>query len=330
MLTIRENLLETIHGGTPDRFVKQYEFLANTVHPALAFSGGAQRGQENVVNAWGVTYSWRDDQPGAFPVHTGDLVVCKDIEEWQDYVKAPRTKFSEAEWEPFIAEAEKVDRTQQFLSPVMAPGIFEQLHALCEMENTMCGFYECPDEIHELIKYLTDYELQVAEDICDHLHPDALFHHDDWGSAGSAFFSADMFAEFFLEPYKAVYGYYKSRGVELVVHHSDAYCAPLVPTMIEMGIDIWQGPVKENDIPALIKQYGGQISFMGGINNTVVDVPNWTDQIIKAEVDALCESCGSHYFIPCCTGGMNETTFPEVYGKVDEAIDACSARLIHG
>jgi hypothetical protein len=27
MLTIRQNVLETIKGGHPDRFVKQYEFL---------------------------------------------------------------------------------------------------------------------------------------------------------------------------------------------------------------------------------------------------------------------------------------------------------------
>ena len=27
MLTIRQNLLETIRGGKPDRFVRQYEFL---------------------------------------------------------------------------------------------------------------------------------------------------------------------------------------------------------------------------------------------------------------------------------------------------------------
>ena len=27
MLTKRQNLLETIHGGHPDRFVKQYEFM---------------------------------------------------------------------------------------------------------------------------------------------------------------------------------------------------------------------------------------------------------------------------------------------------------------
>ena len=31
MLTIRQNLLETIHGGHPDRFVNQYEFRTNSL-----------------------------------------------------------------------------------------------------------------------------------------------------------------------------------------------------------------------------------------------------------------------------------------------------------
>ena len=51
----------------------------------------------------------------------------------------------------------------------------------------------------------------------------------------------DMFREYYLDAYKKVYGYYKDHGVQLIVHHSDSYAANLVPSMIEMGIDIWQG-----------------------------------------------------------------------------------------
>jgi hypothetical protein len=50
-----------------------------------------------------------------------------------------------------------------------------------------------------------------------------------------------MFEDFFVEPYKQVYGYYKSHGCELIIHHSDSYGATLVPSMIEMGIAEWQG-----------------------------------------------------------------------------------------
>lgn len=41
--------------------------------------------------------------------------------------------------------------------------------------------------------------------------------------------------------------------------------------MIEMGIDVWQGCMETNNLPELIRKYGGKISFMGGIENRAVD-----------------------------------------------------------
>ena len=35
MLTKRENLLETIRGGTPERFVNQYEYMALVADPVF-------------------------------------------------------------------------------------------------------------------------------------------------------------------------------------------------------------------------------------------------------------------------------------------------------
>ena len=66
--------------------------------------------------------------------------------------------------------------------------------------------------------------------------------------------SPAMFDEFLLEPYKEIYGYYHSHGVELVIHHSDSYAATLVPSMIEMGIDVWQGCMETNNLPELIQE----------------------------------------------------------------------------
>ena len=92
---------------------------------------------------------------------------------------------------------------------------------------------------------------------------------------------------FYFEPYKEIYGYYHSHGVELVIHHSDSYAATLVPSMIEMGIDVWQGCMGTNNLPELIKKYGGKISFMGGIENRAVDFESWTDE----NCDASGTSC---------------------------------------
>ena len=126
-------------------------------------------------------------------------------------------------------------------------------HYLMGMENALMSFYEEPEAMHELIEYLTEYELDYAKALVENLHPDAILHHDDWGSQISTFLSPAMFEEFFLESYKKIYGFYKANGVELIVHHSDSYAATLVPYMIEMGIDIWQGVMTTNDIPKMIK-----------------------------------------------------------------------------
>ena len=321
MLTAKENLRETVRGGNPDRVVNQYEAVSLVMHPAALSRKRPQQGQGPIVNGWGVTEDFPENSPAPFPVHTPDKIVVKDIESWKEYVKAPPTKFSQELWDVAKGMFDAVDGTKAYKAAFIAPGLFEQCHNLCSMEEALMNYLISPDEMHDLIKYLTDWELEVAEGICSNLHPDALFHHDDWGSERNSFLSPDVFAEFFLEPYKKIYGYYHDHGVELVFHHSDCYCANLIPTMIEMGIDVWQGCMKSNNVPELIKQYGGQISFMGEIDNKQVDFQGWTQADCEKAAREAIELCGTKYFIPCITQGGPGSLFPGAYDGVTDAID---------
>ena len=320
MLTKKENFLETISGGSPDRFVNGFEFMTIVGNPIDAANRRPGYGELNVVNSWGITNSWPEGTPGAFPVHTEDKIVIQDIEEWRDYVKAPKVKYSDEEWAHYIKKAANVDRNETLLTVFVSPGLFEQCHHLCEMQNAMMNFYTNPDEMHELINFLADWEIGLAEELCSHLHPDALFHHDDWGSQISTFISPQMFEEFFIEPYKRIYGFYKEHGVKYIIHHSDSYAATLVPYMLEMGIDVWQGVMTTNNIPELIEKYGGKISFMGGIDSAKVDFPEWTPEIVKNEVRRICDENGKLYFIPCTTQGLPMSTFKGVYECVSDNI----------
>ena len=327
MLTKRQNLLETIRGGNPDRFVKQYEAFAMQIPNGFSIHNPAPKpGQLNVVNAWGVTRSWPAGMPGAFPVHTPDKIVIKDIENWREYLKVPQVKYDAKVWEPFIAAAEAVDRNEYFVTSAVFPGIFEQCHYLTEIQNCLMAFYEYPDEMQVIIDEINYFEMELAEEICKYIKPDALFHHDDWGSQISTFLSPAMFREFIKPAYEKVYGYYKAHGVELIVHHSDSYAATLVPDMIDMGIDIWQGVMNSNNIPELIKQYGGKISFMGGVDSASVDYEGWTDEVVAREVDRACRECGKHYFIPGASQGLAVSTYPGVYEAMDREIDLASKR----
>jgi hypothetical protein len=327
MLTPKQNMLETIRGGTPDRFVNQYEAIQFLFHPQLIHGNSAQKGQVNVVNSWGVTNSFPVGVPGAFPVHTPEKIVVKDIEHWRDYVHAPSLKFPDEEWAMFKSMYDAVDSNLSYKGTFIAPGLFEQSHHLCEISNALVYYLTNPDEMHDLIKYLTEWELQLAEGICSNLHPDAIFHHDDWGGERATFMSPDMFADFFLEPYKEIYKYYHDHGVELIFHHSDSYAATLVPYMIEMGIDVWQGCMKSNNNPELIKKYGGKIAFMGEIDNKQMDFEGWTREDCRKAAREACDRCGSKYFIPCITQGGPGSVYPGAYSVLCEEIDKYSEEV---
>lgn len=328
MLTKRQNLLETIHGGTPDRFVNQFEYMGVIFsHPFDLQEPYPKYGQHNIVNSWGVTMSWPEGTPGAFPVHTPERIVCKDIEEWQKYVKSPKLDFSESDWEAAVKEAEAINRNEQFVTAFMAPGLFERCHYLLKIEECMMALYTNPDEMKDLIKYLAEWELKWAEQTCEHLHPDCLFHHDDWGSQISTFISPEMFAEFYLDAYKEIYGFYKAHGVELIVHHSDSYAETLVPYMIDMGVDIWQGVMTTNHISDMICKYGDKLTFQGGINSATLDHPGWTRDEVAAEVRRACTEYGTKAFIPNLTQGGDFSTFKGVYEAVSEEIDKMSKEI---
>jgi uroporphyrinogen-III decarboxylase len=333
MLTRRQNFLETIRGGKPGRFVKQYEALQLLMGPNYAAGNPISAASASpapggsAVNSWGVTVKWIEGHPGPFPVHDAAHKVVKDVAKWKNVVKMPKTDYTGAEWEQYAKIAEAVDKKEYFSTVTFFCGVFEQCHYLMGIDDCLAALYDEPEAMHELIDYITEFELKYAEGVTKYLKPDALFHHDDWGTQISTFMSPEMFDEFYLPAYKKIYAYYKSHGVEVIVHHSDSYAATLVPEMIEMGVDVFQGCITTNKVPELVKKYGGKISFMGDLNNGVMDKEDWTKELVRSEVERACRSNGKLYFIPCLTMGGPGSTYPGVYETVDEEIDRMSKEM---
>ena len=172
MLTAKQNMHECVFNGKPDRYVNQYEAISLLFHPYMFMYPGAQLGGPPVVNGWGVTNQWPLGTPGGFPVHTPDKIVIKDIEHWRDYVHAPSIDAPPQLWEMAQGMWGAVDGNLSYKAAFVAPGLFEQTHHLSEMQNALIYYMEYEDEMHDLIKYLTEFELKLAESTCDKLHPD--------------------------------------------------------------------------------------------------------------------------------------------------------------
>ena len=79
-----------------------------------------------------------------------------------------------------------------------------------------------------------------------------MLSHDDWGSKNQLFVSPETWREFIKPQYAKTYGYMKEKGV-IIIHHGDSFMEPVVEDMVELGVDVWQGVLPQNDIPKLQK-----------------------------------------------------------------------------
>ena len=323
MLTPRENLLEALKpGGHPEYLNNSFTMLRGIPgDPVFQFVRGNRIRGTTSHDRWGTLILFPEDAPAAVPFVTPENQVVQDVSRWRDYVTVPdlRANCSEG-WENAVAARDAIDTDRYLTMTVMGTGIFEQLHMLMTFEDTLMNFLVEPDAMHELIDAICDYRLEYMKLIVEHLHPDVICSHDDWGSRNTLFFSVDVWREFFREPYRRLYDYLHESGV-IVMHHGDSYMEPLAPDMADIGVDIWQGVLPSNDIPALSEAVGDRMLLMGGIDS-VIDRPDASEEEIRAETRRACEAYGRlKGFWPGMTYGGPGTLFPHVEPIIIDEID---------
>lgn len=323
MLTAKENLLETLKkDGKPDRLVNQYEAFVPVMNDPLSVytRGNRVRGTTS-TDRWGTQILFPEDAPGPMPHVTEDNKVCPDVTEWKKYVKVPDLVANcSTGWEAALESAAKVDRDKQMVMGFMGTGIFEQCHFLMGFEDTLVNLLLEPDDMHDLVDVVAEYRFQYAKLLVDNLKPDVILSHDDWGSKNSLFMKPDIWREYFKEHYRRIYGYMKDHGV-MVIHHADSYLEPIVEDMAEIGVDIWQGVLPENDILKIQKVLDGRMALMGGIHSTI-DRQDSKEEEIRADVRYVCDTYGvGGHFIPCMTYGLTGTIYPHVDEIIKDEIN---------
>ncbi len=303
MSTPKEIFLELIRpDGQPERQLRQYEALHMCLtDPCNTYLRGNRKRGTTSVDRWGTTILFPEDAPGPMPDTREGLAVCPDITRWRETVHAPDLEAACTEgWETCRAEARAACGPDHLLAGFMGTGIFEQCHFLMGFEDTLTNLYAHPDEMHALIDYITEYRLTYVRMLIDNLQPDVIFSHDDWGTKNALFMKPEMWREFFKEPYRRFYGYIRSRGV-IAIHHADSYLVPIVDDMAEIGIQVWQGVLPENDIPALQAHLNGRLTLMGGFGAAIDRKDATPEDILTYARDVLRRNCPGGHYIPSIT-----------------------------
>ncbi|MDD4539359.1 MAG: uroporphyrinogen decarboxylase family protein [Lentisphaeria bacterium] len=192
--------------------------------------------------------------------------------------------------------------------------VFEAIHPVVGHENMLLGMALDPDWVKDMADTFADLLIGLMEIMfAEAGKPDGIWFFDDMGFRGRPFMSPEMYRELIFPAHQKTIAYVHSQGLPVIMH-SCGFVEPLLPGMIEAGIDCLQAiEVKAGmDLLRIYKQYGHKIALMGGIDVRPVannDLPG-----IEREVMAkLPLVMGNNGFIFHSDHSIPESTDYETY-----------------
>jgi uroporphyrinogen decarboxylase len=125
-----------------------------------------------------------------------------------------------------------------------------------------------PDWVRDMCNVYSELTINLMEVLfAGEGKPDGIWFFEDMGFKFKPFMSPSMYKEIILPAHKRTFDYAHSLGLAVIVH-SCGFVEPLVPGLIEAGMDCLQAmEVKAGmDLVRLKRTYGDKIAFMGGMD----------------------------------------------------------------
>ena len=319
-MNLRENAMAIYNRRQPDYYFDMMDALELIPDPVLMGDLCPQDGQEH-KDSWGTVYIFKPGAPGAHPHVTPENAVIKDIEKWEEQLTVP--DLDHLDWTEAVRAAEAVNRKEKFVGFMCAGGLFERSHHLMGMESALINYMEYPEEMAALLRVIADYKIKYIRLVAEKIHPDIIFYHDDWGSKQNLFLPPRVWRAIIKPLQKEIADTIHECGM-IYIHHADCICQPIVTDMVEIGVDIWQGVIAQNDIVEIQKITEGKLAMIGGIDGPKIDIENITEEEIRGEVRRAIDTyCPAGRFYPGIPNGIcfrewnNEIAMDELkkYGK---------------
>lgn len=296
-ITEKENIMRFYRHEKPDH-LPDMSFI-HYVHPAKGFLERPIDSEGMLTDWFGVEYVY-DTVGGVSLPDSRKPPLISDISKWREEVKFP--DLDNWDWERAL-KADKiaeVDRDQKLLIPLVQCGLYERLHALMGMQQALMAMLTDPDEVAELLNAIAQYKCKLFKYIIEYYKPDIIRHHDDWGTQLSMQMSPETWRAF-IKPHVAQFvEVCHSRGV-LYEQHSCGLIERIIPDLVEIGVDSWQG-MQINDVVGLKKLTNGRLNYHMSLDvqkYMADDRAGILDEAIlrrTARETILASAEGGHYF----------------------------------
>ena len=146
--------------------------------------------------------------------------------------------------------------------------VFESIHPICGHENFLMGMALDPDWVRDMVETYADLWIHLMEIlIAEEGKPDGIWFFEDMGFKGRPFMSPEMYRELIQPAHAKTIAFAHGLGLPVLMH-SCGFVEPLLPGMVEAGIDCLQAmEVKAGmDLLRIYDNFGDKIALMGGLD----------------------------------------------------------------
>ena len=210
-----------------------------------------------------------------FKAHSGtpehvDFHV-KDRKGWNELIRPHLINTSNyrrrIDFDLYRSMREKCNRENIFLTCAVV-AVFDHMTPVCGHENLLMGMALDPEWVKDTCEVYTRVTIELLEILFKQEGlPDGMWFWDDLGYKGKPFMSPAMYTEIIYPNHKRLFSWAHSKGLPVILH-SDGFVEPLLPWLIDAGIDCLQ-PIEVKagmDLIKLKKEFGDKISFIGGMD----------------------------------------------------------------
>jgi uroporphyrinogen decarboxylase len=215
------------------------------------------------------------------PEHIDFLV--KDRAGWLEYIKPkllPERR--RINFDGYRAAREHAAQKERFFA-WSGVNVFEIMKDVCGHQWMLMGMIDDPDWVKDMAMTYAQLTVDLQEILFDEVGwPDGIWYYEDMGFKQRPFLSPAMYREIIQPAHKLTMEFARRKGLPIIVH-SCGYVEPLVPGLMEAGMDCLQViEVKAGmDLLKLYHQWGDRLSFMGGIDVRVL----YTNDLTKVDAE---------------------------------------------
>jgi uroporphyrinogen-III decarboxylase len=137
-------------------------------------------------------------------------------------------------------------------------------------ENLSMAWYLQPALIEEMMEFTADFTIEVCRPILEAgAAPDYIFINEDMAMKTGPLLSPELYRQYILPQMKRLVEFVKSHGVRYVIVDTDGNSEPLIPALMDAGVDgIWpiERASEDQDPIALRKKYGRSLRIWGAVD----------------------------------------------------------------